>query len=371
MRKGPTAASQGLAAAGNLRSGEERGRGLRDDRIEPQWIDAFESVLRLCKAEGEPVCLLAESQSRAINQDLAELAAHRLGCRPIRVVVPTPPQSGPAPLRSTGASRALQAHPAALAALKSVPLVIDLTVEGLLHAPELKEILAAGTRVLMVSNEHPDVLERLVPRAEDEAPVRAALRRLRAAKRMHVTSAAGTDLICEIEGAPSAGVWGWTDRPGTVAHWPGGVVVAFPPAGRVNGTLVLAPGDANLTFKRYIEAAVRLTLRDDHVVAVEGEGVDARLLREHWAVWGDRSAYAVSHVGWGLNPRARPEALLFHDRRDINGTELRAVAGNFLFSTGANEFAGRFTAGHFDLPMFGCTITLDGVPVVQEGRPIA
>ena len=45
-----------------------------------------------------------------------------------------------------------------------------------------------------------------------------------------------------------------------------------------------------------------------------------------------------------------------YDQRDTNGTELRAVAGNFLFSTGANEFAGRYTAGHFDLPVMGTTI---------------
>jgi 2,5-dihydroxypyridine 5,6-dioxygenase len=345
---------------------------LRDDRIEPQWIEAFAAVLRLCKVgPGETVCLLAETQSRTLNQDIAELAARQFGCRPVRLVVPTPAQSHPAPLRSTGASLALQGHPVALAALKASSLVIDLTREGLLHAPELKEILASGARVLMVSDEHPDILERLVPCPEDEALVRSALRKLRGARRMQVTSAEGTDLMVELAGAPSAGVWGWTDRPGTVAHWPGGVVVAFPGAGTVNGTLVLAPGDANLTFKRYVESPVRLRLENDHVVAVEGEGLDARLLRDHWAVWGERSAYAVSHVGWGLNWRARREALMFHDRRDINGTELRAAAGNFLFSTGANEFAGRYTAGHFDLPMFGCTISLDGVPVVHEGRPVA
>ncbi|WP_270933199.1 2,5-dihydroxypyridine 5,6-dioxygenase [Falsiroseomonas oryzae] len=344
---------------------------MRDDRIEPQWIDAFETVLRLCKARsGEVVCLLAESQSRTLNLDLAELAAHRLGCRPCRLVLPTPPQATPVPVRSTGASRALQAHPVALAALKASTLVLDLTLEGLLHAPELKDILAAGPRILMVSDEHPEVLERLVPRPEDEAMVKDALRRMRSAKRMRVTSAAGSDLCIDLDGAPSAGVWGWTDRPGTVAHWPGGVVVAFPKAGTVNGTLVLAPGDVNLTFKRYIETEVRLTLQDDHIVALGGEGVDARLMREHLAAWGNQAAYAVSHVGWGLNPRARREALLFHDRRDVNGTELRAAAGNFLFSTGANEFAGRFTDGHFDIPVFGCTITLDDVIVVDEGRPV-
>jgi 2,5-dihydroxypyridine 5,6-dioxygenase len=338
-------------------------------RIEAPWLAVFEDVLRLCGAEpGLPVCLLAESRSRALNLDLAELAALRLGCRPVRCVVPTPPQAAPVPVRSTGASRALRGHPAALAAAKACPLVLDLTLEGLLHAPELPEILAAGSRVMMVSDEHPDCLERLVPRPEDEAPVRAAVRRARAAKRMRVTSAAGTDLTVAMEGAATAGVWGWTSRPGTVAHWPGGVVVSFPRAGGVEGTLVLDAGDANLTFKRYLERPVRLTIRADHIEAIEGEGTDAELMRRYLAAWGDRSAYAVSHVGWGLNPRARYEALAFYDRRDTNGTELRCFAGNFLFSTGANEFAGRFTEGHFDIPVRNCTIALDGEPVVVEGR---
>ena len=49
-----------------------------------------------------------------------------------------------------------------------------------------------------------------------------------------------------------------------------------------------------------------------------------------------------------------------YDKRDTNGTELRTCAGNFLYSTGSNQYAGRFTAGHFDLPVRGCTIELDG-----------
>jgi 2,5-dihydroxypyridine 5,6-dioxygenase len=58
------------------------------------------------------------------------------------------------------------------------------------------------------------------------------------------------------------------------------------------------------------------------------------------------------------------------DKTDHNGTELRAYAGNFLYSTGANEVAGRFCRGHFDLPMRGCTVTLDGSPVVVAGKLI-
>jgi 2,5-dihydroxypyridine 5,6-dioxygenase len=56
-----------------------------------------------------------------------------------------------------------------------------------------------------------------------------------------------------------------------------------------------------------------------------------------------------------------------YDKADFNGTELRAFGGNFLYSTGANEVAGRHTLGHFDLPLRGCTVALDGVTVIERG----
>jgi 2,5-dihydroxypyridine 5,6-dioxygenase len=48
--------------------------------------------------------------------------------------------------------------------------------------------------------------------------------------------------------------------------------------------------------------------------------------------------------------------------------EFRAWAGNFLWPTGSNQYAERFTLGHFDLPMRNCTISLDGIPVVIKGK---
>ncbi len=339
------------------------------DRIEAKWIEAFAKTFRLCRVErGEPVAILSETQSRSLNVHLAELALIGLGARPFHIVLPTPPQPAPVPIRSTGASAALAGHPAALAALKAAGLVVDLTVEGLLHSPELKPILEAGARVLMISNEHPDALERLVPDPDLAPKVKTAVAWCRQARTMTVTSRAGTELCIDLEGAVTVGVWGWCDRPGTVAHWPGGVVVSFPRAGSVNGRLVLDRGDLNLTFKRYLESPVVLCLEDDFVVEIEGEGTDGELMRRYFAAWGEREAYAVSHVGFGMNPKARYEALAMYDRRDTNGTELRAFAGNFLFSTGANEFAGRYTLGHFDLPVRGCTIRLDDRPVVVEGE---
>lgn len=338
------------------------------DRIEAKWIDAFVQAFTLCKVNaGDAVAVLSESQSRDLNVQLALLALARLDALPFQIVVPTPRQTAPVPVRSTGASQALHGHAAAIEALKRASLVVDLTLEGLLHAPELPEILGGGARVLMISNEHPEALERLLPDPGHEAVVKAAIRRCKAAKRMHVSSRAGTDLEIVLEGARNAGVWGWCDRPGTVAHWPGGIVVNFPKANSVNGRLVLDAGDINLTFKRYLERPVELVIENDYVTDIRGAGTDAELMRRYFAAWGDTQAYATSHVGWGLNPGARYEALAMYDRRDTNGTELRAYAGNFLYSTGANEFAGRYTQGHFDLPVRGCTIALDGEAVVRDG----
>jgi 2,5-dihydroxypyridine 5,6-dioxygenase len=290
-----------------------------------------------------------------------------LGARAFVLTVPSP-AAGAVPIRSTGASTALGGHEAAVHSLSRCAVIVDCTVEGLQHAAELSAILAGGARVLVVSNEHPEILERCLPRAEDETIVRDAMRRLKSAKRMTVFSRAGSDLRIDLAGARVGGVWGFTSKPGTLTHWPGGLALAFPAAGRVDGTLVLGRGDVNLTFKRYLVDAVRLQIEADHVVDVVGDSPDAELMRGYFASWGDRAAYAVSHVGWGLNPRARWDAMAFYDKSDFNGTELRAFAGNFLYSTGANEVAGRHTAGHFDLPLRGCTVELDGHAVVREGQ---
>jgi 2,5-dihydroxypyridine 5,6-dioxygenase len=339
------------------------------DRIEGKWIDLFAEVFGRCKvAPGDACAVLSESQSRALNVQLAELALLRLGARPFHVVVPTPRQTAPVPIRSTGASVALQDLAPAIQALSASRFIVDCTLEGLMHAAELPAILAGGARVLYVSNEHPDVLERLAPSPADEEKVRGAMRKLRDAKRMTVASPAGTRLDIRVEGARVGGVWGYTEKPGTLSHWPGGLCLCFPKAGSVNGTLVLAPGDLNLTFKRYVESPVRLHIENDYVMRIEGESLDAELMREYLAAWGDRDAYAVSHVGWGMNERARWDALVMYDRADVNGTEQRAFAGNFLYSTGANEVAGRHTLGHFDLPFRHCTVELDGQAVVREGR---
>lgn len=340
--------------------------------VESAWVQRYAEQFEACKlAPTETAVVLSETRSRPEIVQTARLALSQCGVAPVDVVVTTPPNPGPLPIRSTGASVALAANPAALGALSNADFVVDCTVEGLLHAPELGPILASGARVLMISNEHPENTERWPHDPTLADRVATGVARLEQAGMMHVVSNAGTDLSVDLTGAVRAGSHGWCTDPGTIAHWPGGLVLAFPAAGTVNGTVVLAPGDVNLTFKEYVRDPVTLTVVDDYITAIEGSGVDAELFRSYLAAFEESDAYAVSHVGWGMNTSARWEAMALWDKADHNGTELRAFAGNFLYSTGANEVAGRYCRGHFDLPMRACTVTLDGSPVVVAGKLVA
>jgi hypothetical protein len=112
---------------------------------------------------GDCAAILSETQSRPLNVHLAELALLRLGARPFHIVVPDPAQSASRPgaldRRERGARR-----PAPVVFRRSARpgFIVDCTLEGLMHAPETPGILKSGARILYISNEHPEALERCV-----------------------------------------------------------------------------------------------------------------------------------------------------------------------------------------------------------------
>src|SRR5260370_9678906 len=79
------------------------------DRIEAKWIDAFCEIFERCAVKpGDTAAILSETQSRALNVHLAELALLRMGARPFHVAAPTPRNRQIVPIRSTAGSEALQ-----------------------------------------------------------------------------------------------------------------------------------------------------------------------------------------------------------------------------------------------------------------------
>ena len=54
------------------------------------------------------------------------------------------------------------------------------------------------------------------------------------------------------------------------------------------------------------------------------------------------------------------------------GQDARSFEGNFLFSLGPNNEAGgsRTTPCHLDIPLRNCTVALDDIVVVRDGKVI-
>ena len=291
----------------------ELGNGMLRERIEGKWIDSFADVFGLCKVQsGDTVAILSETQSRPVLIQLSELALLRMGAKVFHVVLPTPKQTLPIPIRSTGTCLAVGGLQPVIKSLAGTNMVVDCTVEGMLHAPETKDILAGGTRIMMISNEHPELLERTKPNPQLRDRVRKGMELLNRAQEMRVESDAGTDLTVRVAGAPARGAVGYVDEPGRMGYWPAGLCLCFPKPGTVNGRVVLAPGDVNLTFKRYLESPVTLVIENDYVTRIEGDGLDADLMRSYYAAWNDRDAYATALNTWltGLGLPAAEDSTL-------------------------------------------------------------
>jgi 2,5-dihydroxypyridine 5,6-dioxygenase len=252
--------------------------------------------------------------------------------------------------------------------LKAADFVLDMM--GLYRGSEQEEILKEGARILLVK-EPPDVFIRLKPRLEDRDRVKSAEAKIKAARRMRVQSAAGTDLSVRLGAYPWLTQYGFADEPGRWDHAPSAFIARWPDEGSSDGVVVLDRGDTILPLKRYVQSPIRLEIREGYVRSIEGE-LDAMYLREYMESFNDREGFAVSHLGWGLHSRAHWTMLGVYDKQQTVGMDARSYEGNFMFSTGPNSEAGgsRHTPCHLDIPMSRCSVWLDEELMVDEGRVI-
>jgi 2,5-dihydroxypyridine 5,6-dioxygenase len=263
---------------------------------------------------------------------------------------------------------ALTGNRVAIAALCKADIVIDLM--GLLFSREQDVITAAGARMLLVIEPF-HVLQAMFPSQDVRRRVEFGEQLLGRARELRVTSAAGTDIRYTLGQYPVMTEYGFTDTPGRWDHFPSGFLLTQGNDGAVEGTVVLMPGDIINALRRYVTSPVRLQIANGVVRAIEGEGLDAALLRGYIESYNDERAYAVSHIGWGLNEKAKWHNLAATREADAEiGVHALAFYGNVLFSLGPNTELGgaNDTACHLDMPLRNCSLLLDGEPIVERGR---
>jgi 2,5-dihydroxypyridine 5,6-dioxygenase len=331
------------------------------------FADLCERMLRLCKlTEGESLILLSQGQERAEYVDAFLTAGQRLGAKVMNLRLPysSSATSGEVGVWTVGKTPLADNQPA-VDVLKSADMVVETLF--LLFSDELTEIQQAGTRILTCI-EPVDVLARLFPTEDLKRRTDAAIEALAAARALRFTNRAGTDVTYRI-GYPVKAQYGFVDKPGQWDHWPsGGMVLTCGEDDGIDGRVVVDRGDILLPFKQYVQEPIEFAIEAGRITEIRGGGFQAELVRTYMADFDDPDAYGLSHIGWGMDERAKWAALATDSRG--HGMELRAFSGNVLFSTGPNDIVGgpNHTSCHLDIPMRGCSLFLDDRPVIVDGE---
>ncbi|MGE0544981.1 MAG: leucyl aminopeptidase [Dehalococcoidia bacterium] len=331
-----------------------------------ELIELFSDVLELCNLRaGEQFAVLTENSARQDCADAYLEAASKRGCQGFQLNVRSTRASSTSYRKMTG----LAGNECAQTALKNVDLLIDLV--GLLWSREQAVLQSNGTRILL-SREPAEIIRRMFPTRDLRSRVERAAELLSPAKELRITSAAGTDVTYRLGRFPVVVQYGFTDTRG---RWDnlsaGGFLYTGAWEDGVNGVVTIDTGDILFPFKRYVGSPIRLEIQQGRITRIDGIGVDAELMRSYLHRFCDPRAYAISHIGWGMDPKGRWE-FMGTDPLGLmsGGVDGRSFAGNVLFSTGPNlELGGENdTACHLDIPLRACTVTLDGLRVIESGN---
>lgn len=334
----------------------------------------FKEELELCKiSAGDQIVLITDLTTRSDYVEAAFAAARAIGARIFEIKIAEP--FNPNMIASQGGGDTLSSLPGAVEAIHSADLVLVFHVA--LGSPWMQQARAKGVRFLLVID-GPDELKRLMSPDGLKEAVMYSRDLVSASKQMRITSDAGTDLIAHLGDLNTVVQYGYADEPGHVDTWGGAHFSTWPNPNSCEGTVVLSPGDCwILPYVRYFESEVRLEIEQGHIRNIIGKGTDARImetfLEGHKETPDDLRPYAVSHLGWGLNPNSCLDQITVHGN-DVHriASHTRAWPGVFLFSTGPDDQGGgaNNTPAHLDLPMFNCSVSFDGKQVIDKGKII-
>lgn len=324
----------------------------------------FRANFELCEVgPGQTVAVLSEGDLLPEYRAASLSAISALGADALDVNIPSEDAKDASHRIANLGQNPLSHHPEALRQCMDADMVVDHML--LLFSHEQIEMQKAGTRILMIV-EPVEILERLFPSPELRRRVEAAEQKFAAAKTLRFTNEAGSDVVYRLGGKPMLTEYGYTTKPGRWDHWPGGFIASLAAENGVDGRVVMAPGDIVFPLKRYIEEPVEYVIEGGWVKEING-AKQAAELRGFMDGYEDPRAYAVSHIGWGLN-----EKCVWNPELPGIGMDGRAHYGNVLFSLGPDtEFGGdNDTACHLDLPMQNCNLWLDDELIVEAGEVV-
>lgn len=181
----------------------------------------------------------------------------------------------------------------------------------------------------------------------------------KAAKKMKITTPAGTDL--EFENNPTHPIscdYGEADKPGI--HYLSGQIGWCPEFDTINGTLVF-DGTIDPPLRKLNEPVI-LRIEKGRVVDVEG-GMEAIEFKKWLESFDDPNMFRLAHVCYGFNPGAKLTGNIVEDERIWGCTEW----GLGYQSKEDAPPEGIMAVSHTDGICLNSSVWLDGVQLLDEG----
>jgi leucyl aminopeptidase (aminopeptidase T) len=291
---------------------------------------------------GEKVLIVVDDGTRSVGQALLE-AVTALQADPVLVEIRPRTAEGLEPPEPVGT------------AMAASDLVLLATARSLTHTHARRAANRAGARVISMPAVTLDML-RGGGLAADWASihdlVRRTARRLRGARDVHLTSAAGTDLRFSVRGRDwIAEDTGLCTRKGTFTTLPAGELFIAVVEGSAEGRLVV-----DAYFEGAMLEPATAVVAEGHATKIVGAAAAAEAMNR-----GGPEGRSLSRFGFGVNPLAR-----------VNGPHLEAekALGSAHLGFGDNLMVGgKIHSGvRVEAILSDVKIEIDGKTLVERGR---
>ena len=176
------------------------------------------------------------------------------------------------------------------------------------------------------------------------------------AEKIHVTTAAGTDIRADVAGELVIVECGYATEPGQEAAFSDGEVSQMPQVGTAEGVLEI---DGPMAHFGLPIQPVTLHVKKGKVTQVNGESTQALAISRMLEKVED--ADNIAEFGIGLNPLSR---------RNGHFQEEKKARGNVHVALGDNVFYGGQvqSAVHMDMVMYRPTVRFDDEVILDEGK---
>ncbi len=305
--------------------------------------EGADRVVGQCLAlrKGECMLIIADVDRKGVGEAIFH-AARRLGAVPILAILPPrerPSQEPPDPLARF---------------MLECDVVVMATGTSMTHTMARVRATKAGARIASLPGVTEESLGGGISADYNEISriLRIFERKTRNVRKVHVTSAGGTDVTFSVKGR------GWitedtglATRRGDVTTLPAGEVFVAPIEGTAEGRLVF---DARL--HGLVEQPATLVLKDGYATRIVGAKAAVAEMNK-----GGKEGRNLGKFGIGLNPRARQKG-------DIVEAQKALGSAHFVLG-GSAPFGGKVDCDvRVDGIMTEVTVEFDGAAIMERGK---